>query len=359
MTDKSIHLEVPRAAGLCRHVLQQLSVGDAEAAVTTEHLVQASLRGVDSHGITLLGVLAERIRSGQIVPGRLVFIRRETPTTAWLDGQHGLGPVLAMQATALAQQKAERCGLAAVSLKDGNYVGALAPFVEQLAHAGLIGVAMANATPRVAPAGGRQGLHGTNPIAWGAPGMDEDEPLVFDAATGHAAARIVQAADEGRPIPSGIALDRDGQPTTDPEAAAQGTLLPVGGALGFGMGLLVDLLTGGLAGAPVGRQVPDVSQLDGPYGCSFFALAINPAYLGGADAVRAAVTQLVAQIRDTDAAEAGQPVRAPGDRARQERAKRLNTGIPFTERRWTALCERLRACAVDVPERDRIPLADG
>lgn len=354
-TAKSILLPTDRARELSLDLLRQLGVPEAEAVETTAALVEASLRGVDSHGIALLAVLAERIRSGQICPGRCVFVRREGATTAWVDGQHGLGPPLANQAVRMAAAKAAASGLGAVSLFDGNYVGALAPYVELPAADGLIAIAMANSTPRVAPHGGSAGLHGTNPIAFAAPG--EGELLVFDAATGHAAARVVQAAEEGVDIAPGIALDASGRPTTDPAAAAAGTLLPVGGALGYGLGLLVDVLTGGLAAAPVGRAVPAVTALDGPYGCSFFVLVIDPRRFGGAAALCQRVTALAQMARITEPAQGAGSVRIPGDRARLTRQQRLDQGIPFTPRRWQALRERLQKMGLAVPDAASIALA--
>ncbi|HCL28879.1 MAG TPA: hypothetical protein DIC52_10630 [Candidatus Latescibacteria bacterium] len=348
MTERAeIRLSVELARAMCEHLLHQLEVGAEEAQLTTNTLLEASLRGVDSHGIALLAVFAERIRSGQIHPGRCPFVRRDSPSSAWLDGQHGLGPPLATAAMGLAAHKAARHGLGAVSLQNGNYVGALATYVEAPARDGFIALAMANATPRVAPYGGAAGLHGTNPVAWAAPTVDGD-PLVFDAATGHAAAPIVQAADEGRPIPQGMALDGEGRPTTDAGAAANGTLLPVGGALGYGLGLLVDVLTGGLAAAPMGREVPPVTAVNGPYGCSFFALVIDPQQFGASGTLAARISELCASARQTTPAVGVDEVLAPGDRALRTRAERLQGGIPFSSRAWQGLLQRLIAADLDV-----------
>jgi LDH2 family malate/lactate/ureidoglycolate dehydrogenase len=351
-------LPVLAARDLCLDQLRQLEVAEEDATLTANTLLEASLRGVDSHGIALLPIFAERIRSGQIKPGRVAFVRREGLTTAWVDGQHGMGPPLATAAMALAARKARQYGLGAVSLYDGNYVGALASYVEGPARDGLIALAMANATPRVAPHGGCQGLHGTNPIAWAAPATD-GEPLLFDAATGNAAARLSQAAEEGQSIGLGTALDSAGQPTTDPVAAGRGTLLPVGGALGYGLGLLVDVLTGGLAAAPIGRGVPPVTSVDGPYGCSFFALVIDPDRFGGAAMLTAGVASLRESARRTAPADAGETVRAPGDRARATREKRLERGIPITRRRWQGLLTRLGNLGLDTSAAAAIPLAGG
>ena len=156
---------------------------------------------------------------------------------------------------------------------------------------------------------------------------------------------MTQAAEEGRPLAPGIGLDADGRPTTDPAAARTGVLLPVGGVLGYGFGLLVDLLAGGLSGGPCGREVPPVSELAGPYGCGFFVLVVDPGPFGGglAEAARG----LAADARATPPAEGADRVRAPGDRARRVREQRLAGGIPVSAGRWEALAGRLRACGVD------------
>ena len=153
-----LKIEAEKARTFCLDVLDQVGVPTAAAQVCAESLIDASLRGVDSHGVALLTTYVERIHSGQIKPGGQWIIRRESPTTALCDGQHGLGPPLACDAVDLAVEKAQNYGLGAVSLFDGNYLGALSFYVRRIAERGAIGLCTANATPRVAPFGGRQGL---------------------------------------------------------------------------------------------------------------------------------------------------------------------------------------------------------
>ncbi|MCC7261157.1 MAG: Ldh family oxidoreductase [Candidatus Latescibacteria bacterium] len=342
-----IILSAAQAQEFCMEVLAQAGVPLGEARICTESLLDASLRGVDSHGVAMLPTYIERIRSGQIVPGRALVIRQEGPATALCDGQQGLGPVLACAAMDLALTKARQCGVGAVNLVDGNYAGALAFYAERPARQGLLGLCAANSTPRVAPQGGREGLHGTNPIAYAVPTLG-GEPMVFDAATGHAAARVKQAFEEGRPIAPDIALDREGRPTTDAAAALAGVLLPVGGALGYGLGLLVDLLCGGLAGGPCGRDVPPVTELKQPYGCGFFALVLDPARFGGVACFAERVAFLAESARATPPAAGVDQVRAPGDRARQEQARRRQQGIPFSGQRWQVVLDKLAGLGVEV-----------
>jgi len=341
------YLAREKAREFCTDVLKQIGVGAQEAAICTEGLVEASLRGVDSHGIASLPIYAERICSGQMRPGMEMEVRSETAAVILCDGRHGLGPVLAREAMGRAMEKAAESGVGAVSLVNGNYVGALAPYALCAAEQGMLGICAANSTPRVAPYGGAEGMHGTNPLAYAVP-MRGGDPLVFDAATGHSAARVAAAREEGVLLPEGVLVDSMGRPSTDPQDLDEGALLSVGGALGYGIGLLVDLLCGGINGGPCGSDVPPVSNLEDPYGCGFFALAIDAAHFGGRDTLAERCAFLAQSVRDVHAAEGVTRVRIPGERALEERRVRLEQGIPFTEKRWQVVLERLHACAIEV-----------
>ncbi len=344
-TESTVTLEPQWSRLLCVNTLAQVDVPEDEAAVVADSLVDASLRGVDSHGLALLPLYVERIRSGQIVPGRRSLALRDDETTALLDGRHGVGPVLAREAMDQAIEKATRYGLGAVSLTNSNYVGALAFYAVRACASRMIGVCTANATPRVAVHGGSEGLHGTNPIAYAAP-MTDGAPLVFDISTGHSGAKVKQALDQGTPLPEGIALDKDGLPTVDAQAGFEGVLLPVGGALGSGLGLLVDLLSAGLAGGPIGPQIPPHTELAEPYGCGFFALVIDPGRFGGREAFAQRVSFHADAARQTRPAHGIDEVRVPGDRAELEKATRQEQGIPMKHKQWTGLVSRLVDCGV-------------
>ncbi len=338
-----------QADAFCRDILNQLGVDQPEAQACSDALVESSLRGVDSHGILSLPIYAERIRSGQMRPGADLRIVREGGATLFCDGGHGLGPVQALEAAALVTDRALQAGVGVASLANCNYVGALAPYVERVAQTGMLGICAANSTPRVAPHGGRQGVHGTNPLSYAVPSAD-GQVLVFDAATGHSAARVAAARDEGLSVGDGVLVDAQGRPSNDPEALDGGALLPVGGALGYGLGLLVDLLCGGLSGGPCGRDVPPVEDLSGPYGCSFFIMAIDGDFFGGREVLAERCAFLLHSVRQVAPALGTDQVRAPGERALQERRVRLQRGIPLPAGRWQAVLQRLRNCELVVED---------
>ncbi len=338
-----------RADAFCRDILHQLGVGEREAQVCSDVLVESSLRGVDSHGILSLPIYAERIRSGQMCPGVDLQIVRDRGATLFCDGGHGLGPVQALEAAALVVDKAAQAGVGVASISNCNYVGALAPYVERIGQSGMLGMCAANSTPRVAPHGGREGVHGTNPLSYAVPSAD-GQMLVFDAATGHSAARVTAARDEGLCVGDGVLVDAQGRPSNDPEALEGGALLPVGGALGYGLGLLVDLLCGGLSGGPCGRDVPPVEELSGPYGSSFFIMAIDGDFFGGREVLAERCAFLMHSVRQIAPALGTDRVRAPGERALQERQARIQRGIPLSAERWNAVLQRLRRCELAVED---------
>lgn len=342
-----LRLPADRARAFCRDVFSQLGAPGDEAQTCANLIVETSLRGIDSHGIAILPLYARRVRSGQIRPGVKPEIVRQSEVTALMDGRQGLGHVTSVVAMDLAISKGLSAGVGAVSAFNLNHNGAISLYALRAAQRGLIGLCAANATPRVAPYGGREGVHGTNPIAYAVPAGAEP-PIVFDCATGHAAAPIMRAREAGRPIPPGVALDRQGRPTTDAAEAWEGWLLPVGGVIGYGFGLLVDVLVGALSGSCCGKDVPPVSDLTSPYGCGFFALTLDPSRFAGEERFRERVDFLTRSVRACSPMEGTKEVRLPGHRGSAERERRLREGIPMETRTWERLMEGLTACGLDV-----------
>jgi ureidoglycolate dehydrogenase (NAD+) len=208
-------------------------------------------------------------------------------------------------------------------------------------QAGQIGLVACNAQAVVAPFGGVGPLHGTNPIAYAVP-SDTAPPIVLDIATSAAAhGQIYKALRREQPIPLGWALDAEGRPTTDPQAAMGGVLLPFGGHKGYGIGMLVDLLTGALAGSTIGLGVrqQDPDRLAG--GQAFFMLAINVAFFTEAATYRAKVDELVAQAKSIKPAEGFQEVLLPGELEWRAAQQRLKEGIPLYPVDWAAMTDGL------------------
>ena len=342
-------MRLKAAAGrqFCREILVQLKVPETEAETVAEVLVDSNLRGIDSHGLRILPIYVQRIQAGQIRPGSPLEIVQETPTTARLNGNQNFGYVIGCEVAQRAISKAQEHGLGAVNAFNITHCGAISYYALQVAEKKLVGLCVTNSTPRVAPYGGRTGLHGTNPLAYAIP-VEGHEPLVFDCATGHSAAKLLQAAAQGQPIPEGVGVTREGDPTNDPKAALAGWLLPVAGPIGYGLGLLVDVLSGALGGCACGPEVPPVTDLTSPYGTSFFLLALDPARFVPYEVFQERVNFLIRSARQIPPQEGFTAVRVPGERGFREKEERLREGIPFPEKEWPRLLRDLEELGVEV-----------
>jgi ureidoglycolate dehydrogenase (NAD+) len=245
-------------------------------------------------------------------------------------------------------EAARQTGVGAAVAFNCNHFGAASYYAVIAAEAGMIGLCMCNAGPSVAPFGGASPLHGTNPIAYAAPGGREP-PIVLDVATSVAAhGQVFKALRRGQPIPPGWALDADGRPTTDPRGAK--TLLPFGAHKGYGLAVLVDVLTGALSASTVGLDVRQHDVDREHAGQSFFMLAIDPQAFGGGPAFGERVDALRRQIRAVPPAEGFGEVLAPGEVELRIERKRRAEGIPLYDEDWTAIVQGLAGAGLPAEE---------
>jgi LDH2 family malate/lactate/ureidoglycolate dehydrogenase len=244
-------------------VLQHFGVFETDARLAADVLSASDLRGVDSHSVARLHTYFDMLTLGRINPRPNWRVVRQTPSTATIDGDNGLGLVVGPKANAVALEKAEAIGSGWVSVCNTNHFGMAAYYPLQALQRDLIGWAMTNATKLVAPLWGAERMLGTNPLAIAFPGWEEP-PMVIDLATSAVAyGKIEIAVREGQPILAGWAVDREGQVTTRPEKMIEGgALLPLGsdcehgGHKGYCLASMVDLLCGVLSGANWGPFTP-------------------------------------------------------------------------------------------------------
>ena len=250
--------KVPAAklSAFCSACFAKLGLSSQNARLTAENLIFANLRGVDSHGVIRLKIYADRLRAGGFSPKVRTKVVAEHESSALLDARHGVGQVAANAAMKLAILKAKKTGIAVVSVKNSNHFGASAFYAMRALEHGMIGFAATNAGPTMAPTGGREGRLGNNAMAIAVP-AGRSPPIVLDMATGAVAwGKIFVAQQEKRKIPVTWALDKHGVPTDDPNAAAhQGLIQPFGGYKGYGLSLLIDILTGVLSGGGFSTHV--------------------------------------------------------------------------------------------------------
>jgi L-2-hydroxycarboxylate dehydrogenase (NAD+) len=324
-------------SGLIEAALARLGVPAAEASVQATALVEADLRGHASHGLRRLPTLAARISNGVIVPG--VETRLDWPTESVLrvDGQGGLGPVVARRAMTALAARVRDTGVAVAAIARANHLGILAPYVEDLSRQGLTTLMTTTSEALVHASNGNQAIVGTNPLAIGIPATDA--PVVLDMATGLVSmGKIIDYAARGEPLPAGWAVDAAGQPTTDAAAAAAGgAIAPFGGGKGYGLALCLELLVAVLTSTALGTRVRGTLDTDQPATKGDVIIVFDTAVFTD---VATAATRVAAYLEEVRATAApGEEVFIPGDRARAARARRLAEGIAVPDPLWAQVTE--------------------
>ena len=240
-----------------------LNVPEIDASIAADVLISADLRGINSHGIIRLhSYYGDRLRKGQINPVSPLKVITKTPSTLALDGGNGLGQVVAYRAMSHCIEMADETGLAVATVRNSNHFGIAGYYAMMALPEDMIGISLTNSQPLVAPTFGNQRTIGTNPIAVAIP-AGEERPYVLDMATSIVPlGKVAVHHTTGQPIPKGWAINKHGELTEDPDEMIQGgALLPLGGPAelrgykGYGLSLLVDLLSGVLSGAAFGSEV--------------------------------------------------------------------------------------------------------
>ena len=264
--------------------LTKLGVPPYDAKIVGRVLISADVRGVESHGlIRLASYYGSRIQKGYIDPTTPYKIIKETPTTALIDGGNGCGQVASFHSMKLALAKAKTSGMGAVTVKNSNHFGIAGYYAMMALRDNMIGIALTNSQPLVAPTYGKTAVLGTNPIAVAVPASDHC-PYVLDMATSAVAYGKIQLYEKKKEhIPIGWGIDEDGNVTNDPtkiKPGGHGALLPLGGMeitagyKGYGLSLLVEILCGILSGGNFLTQVGSPGKPE-PTGVAHFFMAID------------------------------------------------------------------------------------
>lgn len=310
-------------------LLSAAGCGEREAGLIATHLVEANLRGHDSHGVGVLPMYVRAIKSGGMALNQTLKVALDTGAMLICDAGRGAGQVMAHDAMALGIARAAETGSAIVSLRNSHHIGRIGHWAEQCAAAGMVSIHFVNvvAGPYVAPHGGTRARLGTNPFAAGFPRAGEP-PVVVDFATSRlAAGKIAVARNKGLTLPEGALLDASGQPTTDPAALytnPPGTLLPFGEHKGFGLMLACELLGAAVVGAPT-QSSPE--RTDAVIN-SMFSVVVAPQTLGTAAPFAAELESVLAWVVSENGS-GGTGILLPGTPELQSRERRLAEGIPL------------------------------
>lgn len=268
-------------------LLTRIGVSDANAAIVARGLIEADLRGVESHGINRIPSYLARVRSGVLDPKAEPSLTQVTPVVAQVNGQNGFGFSAAYLAMDAAISMAHTFGIGMVSVKHSNHFGMSAWIVRQAADAGMMSLVFTNSSPALPVWGGKSQLMGVSPIACGAPGGHGSRPFILDMAPSVAArGKIYKALRRGEKIPSDWALDVEGRPTDDPAEALKGVMLPMGGPKGSALAIMMDVFSGVLSGSAFAGGVTGPYDLSKPGDVGHFIVAIKPDLFMGLDEFR-------------------------------------------------------------------------
>lgn len=305
-------------------------VPEAEAQIVSAVLVDTSLDGIDTHGVSRLPIYLSRIVNGRINPKPSIQ-KKLNDAVASVDGDNGLGQLVAYRSMEMAIELAREFGVGFVTVKNSNHFGAASTYCKMAANQHMLGQAYTNSPCGIPPWGGKSPYFGTNPISYGFP--NGDQPVVIDMSSSTVArGNIILAAKEGRSIPEGWAIDKDGNPTTDAKVALQGAVLPVGGAKGYALALAVEVMSGIMSGSAYGTHVGwiyDDSLDPVNIGHSFFALDISR--LMPLEDYAQRMTDMIGEIKDVPRAEGVDAIRIPGERRQSIAEERKKNGIPINE----------------------------
>ena len=300
------------------------------AQVVADVLAFADAKGIHSHGAIRVEYYAERIAKGGINANPKFSFKETAKSTGVFYGDNGSGHVAANRAMEIACDTAKENGVAVIGVKAISHSGALSYYVQNAAKKDLIAISVCQADPMAVPYGGAEPYYGTNPIAFAAPGLDE-KMIVFDMATTEKAwGKILEARAKNEKIPESWAVDKDGNPTTDPFNVSG--LLPISGSKGYGLAMMVDILSGILLGLPFGNRVSALyGNLSEGRNLGQLHIVINPAFFTDLEEFKHRITQTMNDLNNIKPAPGFEQVFYPGQRSLRKEKLSEENGIEIDD----------------------------
>ena len=318
--------------GNIKEILKKLGASEEDSELVAEATIDADLKGFTSHGLGRFPQYLISIESGTINLKDNITIEKETPAIALINGNSGFGQAGAYKAMKLAVKKAKEVGIGCVGVHNSNHFGVTGFYSDIAVKEGVIGTVIANTDPAIAPFGASEALIGTNPIAIGIP---SDSYIAVDMATSVTArGKILESKRKGLELPEGWALDKDGNPTTDPEAALEGSILAFGGFKGYALAFMIEILTGPLVNAEYGKGVTGTASPTKNCTKGDLYIAIDPSKFGSLEDFKAKTTDFCNQARA-----AGENVSIPGDLEVKKIANAEANGMEIDEKLYEQLKE--------------------
>jgi LDH2 family malate/lactate/ureidoglycolate dehydrogenase len=320
-----------RLENYCKALFERAGVDPTHARMVAESLVQADLRGVDSHGVVRADIYLRRLEAGMINTNAAMPVHTDGAISI-VDGQNHFGAVVGNKALDIAVGQTLKFGHAAVGVRGSNHFGTCAYYLLKAVQRDIIMIVLSNASQTMPPTGGIRPFIGTNPFSIGIP-AGKHTPFILDMATSVVArGKIIFAAQKGEDIPLGWAIDKYGNPTTDANKALEGSVLPLGGAKGYGISMLVDILCGVLTGAGFGRYVNNMYEnWDEPQNVGHFFIGLDIAKFMPVESFKARIDQYFDEIKSEPTAPGTQEILIPGELEHRSTLMRMREGIELPE----------------------------
>jgi L-2-hydroxycarboxylate dehydrogenase (NAD+) len=288
-------------------ILTKLGVSEDDACIVADVTLDADLKGFTSHGIGRFPQYVRGLKVGTIDPNAEITVEEETVSTALLNGNHKFGHAVTYKGMQIAMEKAEQTGIGLVGIHDSNHFGVAGYYSDMAVMQDMIGLVVANTEPAVAPIGGKEPIIGTNPMAIGIP-SNKNYVSVDMATSASARGKLLEALRKGQKIPENVALDNEGNPTIDPEAALKGSILPFGAHKGYALAFMIEIMAGPLVRAAFGKGVKGTANPDEMSTKGDLLIAIDPSKFVDIDKFKEEVDEFVAEIKGS-----GENIFIPGD----------------------------------------------
>ena len=320
-----------RLAAFVIRALAAAGLSQQDAEIVAGLMVEADLRGSDTHGVIRLPLYVRRIRAGGVNAKPNIRVVSDRPSAALIDGDNAMGHLVMRRAAHLAIDKAKATGVGWVGARMSNHAGPAALYVTMPLHHDMIGLYFAVGSNNHLPAwGSSESLLGTNPMAVAVPAHEESAIVLDMAPTVAAYGKVRLKAQRGEPMPVGWMIDKQGKPLTDPKRADEGHLLPIGDYKGYGLSLIIGILAGALNRAALGREVVDFVKETGKAtntGQAIAAIAID-AFMPAADFKRN-VDQVVRDMRNSQKLPGVERIYLPGEQSHAKLLDRRARGVPM------------------------------
>lgn len=336
------------ARAFVQSVLEGNGIPVSHAVIISDCLVQADLRGLESHGINRIPSYLERIRAGVLDAKATPEVNQITPVVAQVDGKNAFGFVAAHMGMQRAIEMAQEFGIGMVSVKHSNHFGMASWVVQQALDAGLMSLVFTNSSPALPVWGGRSKLMGVSPMACGAP-AGKEKPFILDMAPSIAArGKIYKAARRGEKIPLGWALDANGNPTDNPARALEdeAVMLPMGGPKGSALSVMMDVFSGVLSGSAFAGHVTNPYDPSKPADVGHFLVALRPDLFMSLEEFKERMDYLYRRVVGSEPMAGVDRIYYPGEIEQLTREERLRTGIPYVQAEIDSLNREAKSVGV-------------